>query len=77
MTRLIHFLAWAWLIIVGGLLITPGGVFCIACGAALQEPGFIGRPATLVIGIVAIVLGIAGFATAGARQVGAAAISQR
>ena len=25
-------LAWAWLIFIGGLMITPGGIECIACG---------------------------------------------
>lgn len=65
MRRLITYLAWAWEIIVGGLLITPGGVICIACGVPVQAPGYIGQTATFVVGIVAIVLGIYGIATAG------------
>lgn len=56
-------LAWAWMIIVGGLLITPGGIFCIRCGGVVQASGYIGDPAVIAIAIVSIVLGIAGFAT--------------
>lgn len=59
-------LAWAWEILVGILLITPGGVFCIACGQILQTPGYIGRPATLAIGVVSILFGVYGFAKSGA-----------
>jgi hypothetical protein len=47
----IRYLAWAWLIIIGGLMFTPGGVSCIACGAALNS----------VLAAVSIVLGVAGF----------------
>ena len=43
-------LAWAWLIIIGGLMITPGGVECIACGPQL----------TKVLGIVSIAIGVLG-----------------
>ena len=54
MPRLFIVLAYAWLILVGGvLLFTPDGVFCIACGRALES----------VIGLVAIVLGVVGLAT--------------
>jgi hypothetical protein len=63
MRRLIIYLAWAWEIIVGALLITPGGVFCIACGQVIDTSGYIGRPATIFVGVVAIVLGIYGLAT--------------
>jgi hypothetical protein len=59
-------LAWAWQILVGALLITPGGVLCIACGQIQQAPGYVGRPATLVIGVVSILLGVYGLATSGA-----------
>jgi hypothetical protein len=65
MKRYIVYLAWAWEILIGGLLITPGGVFCIACGTIVQAPGYIGRPATMVIGVLAIALGVVGIATAG------------
>lgn len=65
MRRWILYLTWAWEILIGALLITPDGVFCIACGQILQTPGYIGRPATLFVGVVAIALGIYGFATAG------------
>lgn len=53
-------LVWVWLIIVGGLLITPGGIFCITCGATINASGFIGKPAIFVIGIVSIAMGIIG-----------------
>jgi hypothetical protein len=43
-------LAWAWIIIIGGLMITPGGVECIVCGPAL----------TRVLGVVSIALGVLG-----------------
>ena len=44
-------LAWAWIIIVGGLMITPGGIECIVCGPLL----------TKAIGVISIAIGIAGF----------------
>jgi hypothetical protein len=73
MRRLIIYLAWAWEILIGVLLITPGGVICIACGQTVEAPGYIGRPATMVLGIVAIVLGAIGIATAGRARAGAGA----
>jgi hypothetical protein len=51
MAKLIGPLTWAWCIIVGGLMFTPGGVECIACGPTLQK----------VLGVVSILLGIGGF----------------
>ena len=44
-------LAWAWIIIVGGLMITPGGIECIACGLLL----------TRILGVISVGIGIAGF----------------
>jgi Peptidase family M23 len=44
-------LVWAWIIIIGGLMITPGGIDCIVCGPVL----------TRVIGVVSIALGVLGF----------------
>lgn len=43
----IGMLAWAWVIIVGGLMITPGGVQCIVCG----DKG------NMLMGVISIVLG--------------------
>ena len=63
MHRFFYVLAWVWMIIVGGLLITPGGIFCIVCGAPIEASGFIGKPAVFVIGIVSIVIGIIGLVT--------------
>lgn len=50
MPKFVIVLAWAWIIIVGGLMITPGGITCIRCGPT----------GTLLIGIISIVLGLAG-----------------
>jgi hypothetical protein len=44
---LIKRLMWSWVIVLGGLMITPGGVDCIACGPNL----------TVLLGIVTIALG--------------------
>jgi subtilisin family serine protease len=52
------YLAWAWMILIGGLLITPGGTFCIKCGAL--DPGYVGDPVVNILGVVSIVLGITG-----------------
>jgi hypothetical protein len=51
--NLFYLLTWAWVIIIGGLMITPGGIECIVCGPSL----------TIVLGIVSIVLGILGLAS--------------
>ncbi|HVF60610.1 MAG TPA: hypothetical protein VNJ70_12460 [Thermoanaerobaculia bacterium] len=51
MPNLVRVLAFAFLIIVGALMFTPDGIVCIACGLTL----------TRVLGVIAIVLGIAGF----------------
>jgi hypothetical protein len=51
MNRWIGTLAWAWVIIIGALMIYPGGIECIACG-----PNW-----TKVIGVISIGLGIAAF----------------
>lgn len=64
-------LAWAWLILIGGLLITPGGVFCIRCG--IQDPRYIGDTLVNILGVGAIVLG--GIQLA--RQVGLSRIRSR
>jgi hypothetical protein len=48
--RFMIVLAWAWIIIIGGLMITPGGIECIACGPILSR----------VLGIVSVVLGAVG-----------------
>lgn len=53
-----RYLAWAWLIVIGGLLITPGGTWCIKCGP--QHPGYIGDFFISVLGVVSIALGVFG-----------------
>ena len=63
MNRFFNTFAWAWMIIVGGLLITPGGIFCIVCGSEIDAAGFIGKPAVFLIGVVSILIGIIGFVT--------------
>ncbi len=65
--RWILFLAWAWMILVGGLLITPGGVLCIRCGP--QGPNFIGDIAAIVLGVVSVVFGIVGLANVAGQRV--------
>jgi len=70
--RVVRYLAWLWIIIVGGLMITPKGVWCIACGATISEPGYIGQTAVMILGIGAIVLGLVGVATEGRAKAGAA-----
>ena len=72
MKRYIVYATWVWEILIGVLLITPRGVLCIACGMTMEAPGYIGRPATLVFGILAIVLGVVGIATAGKQGIAAA-----
>jgi hypothetical protein len=57
----IIYLTWAWLIIIGGLLITPGGTFCIKCGPL--DIGYIGDTVINVLGTGAMVLGIIGLLT--------------
>jgi hypothetical protein len=61
--RWIYNLAWAWMILLGALLITPGGVLCIKCGPG--DPGYIGDIFINVLGVVAIVLAIMAFARRG------------
>jgi len=73
MKRWIIYLAWAWEILIGVLLITPGGVFCIACGTPVQASGYIGRPATMIFGVLAIVLGVFGIVTAAREKIGTTA----
>lgn len=45
-------LAWVWMIIIGGLMITPGGIDCIVCGSRL----------TRFMGVISILIGISGLA---------------
>ena len=51
--KFIRYIAWAWIIIVGGLMITPGGIECIRCG----------NPLSRILGVISILLGIAGLAS--------------
>ncbi len=52
MPNIVRSVAWAWLIIIGGLMITPGGIYCIACGPLLNK----------VVAVISIAIGAAGFA---------------
>lgn len=49
----IRVLAWAWIIYLGGLMITPGGIECIQCGPWQRD----------MLPIVSIALGVAGLAS--------------
>ncbi|MBE9070965.1 hypothetical protein IQ260_30470 [Leptolyngbya cf. ectocarpi LEGE 11479] len=53
---------WTWVIIVGGLLISPEGVFCIVCGQPIDAVGYIGNVMVGVFGVGSIVLGLVGLA---------------
>jgi hypothetical protein len=55
-STIIRYVAWAWMIIIGGLLIfLPNGpIICIVCGGW----------STLIPGVITAVLGIAGIALA-------------
>ncbi len=53
MARLTRASAWAWVIIIGGLMITPGGIECIACGPIGSK----------VIGVISVILGAGAFVT--------------
>lgn len=55
-------LAWAWMMLVGGLLLTPEGWACIRCGAG--DPGYIGDPFVLVLAIGSLIFGALGLASA-------------
>jgi len=56
-------LAWAWLILLGALLITPGGVLCIKCGPL--HPGYLGDTVINVLGILTVALGVIGLISRG------------
>ena len=60
MSRYIGPVAWAWLIIIGGLMITPKGPIPISIE---------GRTAT-ILGVISIVLGVAAFVTSRSRSEG-------
>jgi len=51
MMKYIGPLTWIWVIILGGLMITPGGVTCIKCGPVLTQ----------IIGVISILIGIVAF----------------
>jgi hypothetical protein len=52
LTTLFRTLAWAWVIVIGGLMITPGGIDCTTCGPLL----------TRFMGVISILIGISGLA---------------
>jgi len=72
--RFVRYLAWLWIIIIGGLMFTPGGVWCIKCGVVINAPGYIGDPAVMILAGGAIILGLVGIFTEG-RAAGTAATS--
>ena len=44
-------LTWAWMIIVGGVMIIPDFIICIACGSLVIP----------ILGVISVVIGITGF----------------
>jgi hypothetical protein len=55
--QIIRYLAWAWLIIIGVIIIVPiGPPICIACGATLTTMDY-------VLGVISLILGVLGFIT--------------
>lgn len=54
-------LAWAWIILIGYILVTPIGPICIACGNPIDSSS------VRLLGIVTIILGGIGFILAGIR----------
>lgn len=52
MDKILRTFTWAWVIIIGGLMITPGGIECTACG---------GMTGTLIVGVISVALGVAGY----------------
>ena len=61
MKRFIVYITWAWMIIIGGLLIiTPGGVQCLACGPTTSK----------WLGVISILIGVAAFFSGRSRSVG-------
>ena len=69
------YLAWAWMIVIGALLVTPGGTLCIKCGPL--DPGYIGDPLVNVLGLATIVLGIIGLAGLVSRGAGSSLSARR
>lgn len=58
-----RYLTWAWIIVLGALIITPGGILCIRCGVPIDALGYIGDRAVTVLGVGGIVLGVFGLAS--------------
>lgn len=52
--------AWAWILFIGALMITPEGIWCIKCGSIIDLPGYIGDGPVMVLGIGSILIGIVG-----------------
>jgi hypothetical protein len=69
--KLIRYLAWAWIIVIGALMFTPARVLCIKCGLTITAPGYIGDTSVTILAAGAIVLGLVGIFTEG--SAGAAA----
>jgi hypothetical protein len=47
---LVQSFAWIWIIVIGGLMLAPGGINCVVCGPQLN----------LALGIASVVLGVVG-----------------
>jgi len=67
MIDIFRIVSWIWLILLGIIFFIPILIpvpICIVCEGGLSDTNFIGMPATIVIGIVSIILGAYGMVTA-------------
>lgn len=58
--RTFRAIAYIWSILIGCILITPRGWFCITCGVPLNEPGYIGRVGVVIVALISIAFGVVG-----------------
>jgi hypothetical protein len=64
-----HIILAVWSLIVGALLITPRGTFCIKCGVPVDVAGYIGDPIVNILAAGLLALGLYGIVS-GLRNAG-------
>jgi hypothetical protein len=61
----LRIVGFIWLIVNGLIIIIPKIVpMCLVCEKGFGDPNYIGLPATIVIGAISIILGVAGLISA-------------